>query len=254
MSLLGAETAKGTVATKSAKEVESSNVISSLSLETSDDVADLNKNVQSAFIISDDQVENVYDNWAANYDEDTDKLGFASPLACASAAVNVSKHRGARLLDVGCGTGLLGKICEDLGFGDFCFDGMDLSEEMLQTLRSKGRANIYKSIIKHDLSEMPWPLESKAYDCTVCNGVLIYIKEPKVLEEFVRVTKKAGHCCIMFRDDGYPEFEEKDNQMRAEGQWQLVSKSEPQLNFPDAPEDSPSRSVKFSIYTYEVLV
>merc|ERR1719409_218885 len=125
---------------------------------------------------------------------------------------------------------------------------------MLQILQTKGRGNIYKSAMKHDLSEMPWPVESKAYDCTVCNGVLIYVNNPEVLDEFVRVTKKGGYCCIMFRDDGYPVYEERDNQMRAEGQWRLVSKTEPAMNFPNAAEGDPSYDVTFSNYTYEVLM
>merc|ERR1719446_706628 len=103
---------------------------------------------------------------------------------------------------------------------------------MLKILEDKGRKDIYRSVFKQDLTQVPWAVESKSYDCTVCSGVLIYVNEPDVLEEFVRVTKKGGHCCIMFRTDGYPVFEGKDKQMRAEGRWRLVTKSAPVMNFP----------------------
>merc|ERR1719217_1762638 len=123
---------------------------------------------------------------------------------------------------------------------DFSFDGFDLSGEMLKVLEDKGRKDIYRSVFKQDLTQVPWAVASKSYDCTVCSGVLIYVNEPDVLEEFVRVTKKGGHCCIMFREDGYSTYEEKDEQLQAAGKWKLISKSAPERNFPSAPADSPS--------------
>merc|ERR1712087_549383 len=131
-------------------------------------------------------------------------------------------------------------------------DGSDISQEMFNALKNKGRMNIYRDLKKHDLSTVPWPFESKAYDCTLCNGVLIYVRKPAVLEEFVRVTKKGGHCCIMFRDDGYPVYESYDKKLRSEGKWKLVSATAPSQNFESSPRGSPCSDVMFSIHTYKV--
>lgn len=209
----------------------------------------------TSFKVDAGQGEDVYDKWSSNYEEDCTALGFASPMACAKAAVDATIMKpGAHFLDVGCGTGWLGKLCGDLGRANCSFDGIELSGGMLEVLKQSAHGDLYKSTFKHDLSQMPWPFAKNSYDCTICNGVLIYVEIPDILDEFVRVTKKGGHCCIMFRNDGYPVFEEKDMQIRADGRWRLVEKSEPAMNFPDAPMDSPSRDVLFSIYTYEVLV
>jgi len=225
---------------------------SSLTHETAEEVSDFGSG-SSSFVIEAEKVESTYDTWASNYDEETDELGFASPEACAKTIMNIPWQPGYRFLDVGCGTGTVGKICRRLGLADCSMDGMDASKGMLDVLQAAPES-VYESVWQHNMLQMPWPPESKAYDSVVCSGVLIYINDPEVLEEFARVTKKGGHCSLMFRTDCYHVFKAKADQMVAEGRWALDSSSEPQKNFPNAPESSPSSNVFFFVHTYKVLV
>jgi ubiquinone/menaquinone biosynthesis C-methylase UbiE len=86
----------------------------------------------------------------------------------------------------------------------------------------------------------------------MCNGVLIYVDDPTCLEEFVRVTKPGGVCVIMFRHDGYPDYEAKDMALRAAGKWELIHKSPDMRNFDTVEYDS-DQDVWFNQWVFRVL-
>merc|ERR1711933_97028 len=121
----------------------------------------------------------------------------------------------ANILDVGCGTGLLGELLLENTQNTNVInsiDGMDLTQEMLDILE-KERGDLYNEIHQHDIAETPWPFESNKYDLSVCNGVLVYVKDSDCLDEFVRVTKPGGHCLLMLRKDSLDQFGSKIYQL-----------------------------------------
>ena len=131
------------------------------------------------------------------------------------------------------------------------FDGMDLSPGMLKHLVKKG---IYNKVEAWDMMKYPWPFQSNTYDGSMCNGVLIYVDDPNCLDEFVRVMKPGGICVIMFRHDGYPDYEAKDKELRAAGKWELVHKTPDQRNFEkmEFGEDN-QEDVLFNQWVFRVL-
>merc|ERR1712113_1243434 len=98
------------------------------------------------------------------------------------------------ILDVGAGTGKLGELLMEnsdiIGTdsasnninNDIVIDGMDLTQEMLDILE-KERGDIYNEVLQHDITETPWPFETDKYDLSVCNGVLVYVKDSECLNE-----------------------------------------------------------------------
>eukprot|EP01026_Neomeris_dumetosa_P033130 TRINITY_DN2636_c0_g2_i1.p1 TRINITY_DN2636_c0_g2~~TRINITY_DN2636_c0_g2_i1.p1 ORF type:complete len:281 (-),score=32.46 TRINITY_DN2636_c0_g2_i1:289-1020(-) len=204
----------------------------------------------NAFKAQDGKVEELYDNWAATYEDDSlNTLGFASPGMCAEETAKILAHRGATVLDVGCGTGLLADLLIQKGF-ECTFIGTDLSSQMLSLA---ARKNNYQQLIQQNCGELPWPVDSASVDACMCNGVLIYVDNADCLDEFVRVTKVGGYCVLMFRHDGYPKYAAKDMELRKSGKWQLVSKSEDCKNFQCTTDDDPSSKVVFNIWTYKVI-
>mmetsp|Transcript_17438 Transcript_17438/g.37870 ORF Transcript_17438/g.37870 Transcript_17438/m.37870 type:complete len:291 (-) Transcript_17438:92-964(-) len=204
----------------------------------------------SRFMTPKDQVLSEYDKWADTYEEDSiGKLGFASPKVCVDTFVEFCQPEGRKVLDVGAGTGVLAQMITQRGRNAETFDGMDLSPKMLQHLIKKG---IYQEVKAHDMSVYPWPFPSNHYDGLMCNGVLIYVDDSTCLYEFVRVTKPGGICVIMFRHDGYPDYEATDKELRAAGKWELIHKTPDMRNF-DNMEYDRDEDVWFNQWVFRVL-
>ena len=89
-----------------------------------------------------------YDQWAPEYDRDlAEEFEWISPQV---AAELFARHMapGARILDVGAGTGLVGARLVSAGYRDL--HAMDLSPGMLEVARQK---NIYRKLWQMTLGE-----------------------------------------------------------------------------------------------------
>ena len=206
----------------------------------------------SRFRTPKEEVKDAYEKWADAYEHDSlEKLGFASPKACVETFLKFCPPQGKDVLDIGAGTGVLANMICQRGIKAKHFDAMDLSPGMLKHLVKKG---IYDKVHAHDMSKYPWPFPSNTYDGSMCNGVLIYVDDPDCLDEFVRVMKPGGICVIMFRHDGYPDYEAKDMQLRREGKWELVHKTPDQRNFDNMEfGENNEEDVIFNQWVFRVL-
>ena len=80
---------------------------------------------------NDKKLREVYKEWAPDYDFDNDnKLGTVSQPTSAKLLLSKVKDKAVKIIDIGCGTGLVGKHLKAEGFNNF--DGLDISDEMLQ--------------------------------------------------------------------------------------------------------------------------
>jgi len=134
------------------------------------------------------ECENVYDDWAGTYDDDTTQgMGYVAPAVAADrVAAFVTPDRA--VLDAGCGTGLVGAELRDRGFATI--DGIDLSAGMLDTARAKG---CYRNLDKADLTAR-LPLDDATYDAVVCVGTLTEGHVgPAALDELTRVVRPGGY-------------------------------------------------------------
>ena len=96
----------------------------------------------------------------------------------------MSKRKSAKILDVGCGDGLVAEALLTRGFSNIV--GTDISQKMVQLAAKK---NIYKSVFQADLMK-PLALENNSFDVLTCVGVTTYI-EPNVIIEWCRVIAKG---------------------------------------------------------------
>ena len=89
------------------------------------------------------------------------------------------------VLDLGCGTGLVGLVLADLGLGPFT--GIDLSPSMLAEAATK---NVYAELIEGDLrgSELP----HGPFELAVAADVLPYLGDPSPVFAAVRTRLTAG--------------------------------------------------------------
>ena len=169
-----------------------------------------------------EELMDAYSEWAGNYENDTvGEFGYVAPQITAKAIQRVEPNTKARILDAGCGTGLVGKYLSDL---DYRFiDAMDYSREMLDEAAKK---NVYDHLEQADLSK-PLDYEDNAYDGVTCCGTFTYGHvDAKGFDELIRITRPGGHICFTIQDGAYRDHSEYRERMialeRADA-WELVS-------------------------------
>jgi predicted TPR repeat methyltransferase len=98
---------------------------------------------------SPEEAKNLYRDWAGSYDQQLERgLRYVAPTVIAEMLSVAEPDHTVRVLDVGCGTGLVGVSLSELGFVHL--DGLDFSSQMLDEARRKG---VYRKLIQADLNE-----------------------------------------------------------------------------------------------------
>lgn len=91
----------------------------------------------------------LYQDWAVSYDRHLEgQLKYIAPLTIVNIFSDRQSTQDLCVLDVGCGTGLVGAQLVKHNF--HCIDGLDLSGDMLSEARNKG---IYRHLFEMDLNK-----------------------------------------------------------------------------------------------------
>lgn len=141
-------------------------------------------------------LEEGYRDWARDYDADlVETAGYVAPKQCAEALGDMITSSDDRILDAGCGTGLVGQYLAEAGFS--AIDGLDYSPHMLEQAAAKG---CYQELMRADLNQ-PLSIPDNQYRATACVGTFTSGHvAPQALHELVRVTSPDGVVCFTVRD------------------------------------------------------
>ena len=190
------------------------------------------------------QLEERYDEWAKEYDENlSDDFGYVMPRMAAETFARFVPTD-AKVLDAGAGTGLVGVELNRLGYSDI--EAMDLSHGMLDEARAK---NVYADFHRMVMGE-PLDFATDSYDAIICVGVLTLGHAPAhSLDELARVTKPGGCVAFTLRPDIYERngFKERQEQLASEGKWELAEVTDKFLGMPKGEPD-----VLFQVWVYRV--
>ena len=116
-----------------------------------------------------DETLKLYADWAETYDQSMiEGLSYRSPQRIATLAAMTEARRDVRVLDVGCGTGLLARCLRAQGFNRV--DGLDFSAPMLQVALREGRID---EAFLRDLNE-GIEMGSECYDMLVSTGTFTH--------------------------------------------------------------------------------
>ena len=142
-----------------------------------------------------EELEGIYKKWASNYDHDVVELaGYVGHLITSSLLISKLKNKKAKILDAGCGTGLVGEILSEKNYKNV--EGVDFSQEMLDVAIQK---QVYQSLRLVDLTKN-LDYEDNLFDAIVCAGTFTCGHVgPEALLEMVRITKKGGYICFTVR-------------------------------------------------------
>ena len=164
------------------------------------------------------EIKRISRDWAAHYDADNDgTLGTVSQPTMVHFLANYITDKSLKLLDVGCGTGLVGQHLKQAGFTQF--DGTDISDKMLEQATLRGYDNLFLANIVEGL-----PVADDAYEACLCVGVFTHGHVgPEGFDELTRITKKGGFIGFTVNEDVFYKdgFDNAIARFVADGLWDI---------------------------------
>lgn len=159
---------------------------------TADGDDDASPNLEAAYALeTPDDNRRLYAAWAATYEDDfVAAKQYRYHLHVADLLVAGDRPPGP-VLDVGCGTGVVGVALAERGVGPV--DGVDISAAMLEQAATKG---VYRTLIEADLT-IGTGVADDTYAGITSSGTFTHGHlPPDPLAELIRVAMPGARCAI----------------------------------------------------------
>ncbi|NNC81422.1 MAG: methyltransferase domain-containing protein [Acidimicrobiales bacterium] len=155
-----------------------------------------------------DDSRSLYARWAATYDENfIEKHAYVYHENVVGLFLDAGGSAGGVVLDVGCGTGVVGVALGDVG--EKIVDGVDISPEMLDVARGKLTVHgqpAYRNLIEADLTQTV-PIGDDTYSGIISVGAFTHGHlGPEAIDELVRIAAPSAVCAIGINAKHYAEF------------------------------------------------
>jgi predicted TPR repeat methyltransferase len=183
------------------------------------------------------EVAGRYDEWAQSYDDDLAAWSYQAPAVVAETVATRLPAAGSAL-DVGCGTGLVGRALRARGFTGR-IAGLDISQASLDLAEQTGA---YESLEQADLQQR-LAVEDDSVDAVVCVGVMTYLPEvEEVWREFARVARPKGIVVVTQREDLWDarECQAVVDRLQSEGVWTPLDITGPAPYLPEGYGGTPA--------------
>lgn len=158
--------------------------------------------LQSAYALesADDSLA-LYHRWADRYEHDmTERLGYCYPLQVALRYAEMANVDDGPIVDVGCGTGLVGEALSAIG--SWPIDGLDISEAMLAMASRKGcYRHLYPVDLTEELNNREAPWGGLVSAGTFTHGHL----GPDAVPPLLQHLSAGALCCIGVNSEHYAE-------------------------------------------------
>jgi len=168
-------------------------------------------------------LNDLYDDWARDYEKDHFSTGNPRIALTVGLTVRHIPDTDARILDSGCGTGILAAILQGLGYTQLV--GIDGSDGMLEVSAAR---NCYSELHKMLLgADLDFPDES--FDAVIATGVLATgHAPPDCLDGILGIARPGAPIIFSISEATYDEYgyREKIAALEAAGAWAPVEKGE----------------------------
>ena len=137
---------------------------------------------------STDEVRDLYDDWSKNdkYNQDMIDWEYSGPREVVSAFLPHASRKGIKILDAGCGSGLVGEELSKEGYS--IIHGADIAAKLMHSIP----AGIYHELHNIDLNKRI-NFTDDFFDAVLCVGTFTFGHvKAKALIEFTRIVKSGG--------------------------------------------------------------
>ena len=166
-----------------------------------------------------DEVMKYYDEWGINnkYDKDMVDWAYSGPKETVDVFKKYAKNKNIKILDAGCGTGLVGIELKKNGYLNI--DGVDLSKKLLELVPP----NYYQKLSQIDLNKS-LEIKNNTYGAIMCVGTFTFGHvKPNALDEFIRISKNKALICFTINEGIYEEygFDKKIKNLENSNSWKM---------------------------------
>jgi len=169
-----------------------------------------------------EELEELYRIWASNYDHDVvEVIGYVGHSITTALLLKYVDNSKSKILDAGCGTGLVGEILFEKNFNNIV--GIDFSQPMLDQALEK---NVYQSLNLADLTEK-LTFKDNTFDAIVCAGTFTCGHVgPEAFSELIRVTKTGGYISFTVRDQEWDHlpYEKTIKELEEKNLWLCIER------------------------------
>ena len=176
-----------------------------------------------------EKLDDVYDAWARDYDQDLWASGNPYTALMTGMAGRHIADRNAKILDGGCGTGNMGELLSHIGYTNII--GIDASAGMLAAAEVKGCYSELHQMLLGAKIDLP----AESFDAVTAAGVLTHGHAPLESLDGLLALAKPGAPIIFsiskpaIEDSG---FGEKIAALEGTGAWALADQSKPFRTYP----------------------
>ena len=161
-----------------------------------------------------------YDKWVIKdqFNKDMIDWNYVAPKNSVNLFCKYAFNKKLKILDAGCGTGLVGIELLKKDFSNII--GVDFSKSMLDLVPK----NLYKSLDLIDLNKS-LNFNNKSFDAVICVGTFTYGHvKAEALDEFIRIVKKNGLICFTVNEGIYIKykFDKKINELSKNKYWKVL--------------------------------
>jgi len=163
-----------------------------------------NQHIDAALQLDGDpgKVSAFYEDWAECYNFDVDSADYSAPGIAAKLLKQHLADSDSKILDAGCGTGLVGIELQALGFSSI--DGFDLSDSMAQRAIATGKYQQVQAGI--DMMRAMESYPDAGYDAVLSIGVFtLGHVPPQALEILLQLTRPGGLLVLSTRTHYYDQ-------------------------------------------------
>jgi len=164
----------------------------------SEDKISTNEAIDAALHLDGDpqNVKQFYADWATQYNQDVNAAEYSGPVIAAKLLNQHLDEKEVRILDAGCGTGLVGLELKAMDYSHI--DGFDLSPEMAELATASGAYQQVTGNIDMMCAAEDFP--QREYDALLSIGVFtLGHLPPQALEVLVQLVRHNGLLVISTR-------------------------------------------------------
>lgn len=141
-------------------------------------------------------LEKFYAGWSNSYDKDVTNCKYVGPATIVNILTNKFKINGSRIIDIGCGTGLISEYLDRYKY-QIEVDGLDFSNEMLDISRQR---DYYTNLFQKDVYTIV-PDTKMKYDFGISVGMFTHNHvEPRAIKNILNYIVNEGVFIFTVRD------------------------------------------------------